>query len=86
MQNWPDYECLKLPPKITRARKKRQGARLVENDNNSIKLSTKNVYFVYIFLLVIDAELSDKYRHNIYQFLPFFHRFFNAKKSSNGSV
>ena len=39
MQNWPSYECLKLPPKITRARKKRQGARLAENDN---KITTKS--------------------------------------------
>ena len=43
MQNWPSYECLKLPPKITRARKKRQGARLVENDNKVVVIDIRDV-------------------------------------------
>ena len=52
-------------------------------------------YFVYIFLLTrIKCKTqnwcrpfrSQKYRKNIYQFRPFFHHFFGAKKSSNGPV
>ena len=29
MQNWPSYQCLKLSPKTTRARKKHQGGAMV---------------------------------------------------------
>ena len=51
MQNWLDYECLKLPPKTTRARKKRQGARLAENENK-MYVWIKGVSLLALFCIV----------------------------------